>query len=330
MSQSVQNPADKHHYIPQFYTRRWTGEDGLLEIFEKEGAMINIRRGSPKSTGYQSKLYAMEGFEGEEAAAFEKKFFEPADTKAARALQFMEKGKHVYSRELRSAWSRFLMSLLLRCPEDMAVMRAEWDKFLAETDPKLEAYYSSIREEGDPATMAEFIESRDEASAQQRMFDTYRTLIDNSRIGNILNNLQWSVFDLSDSQHRLLSSDRPLIRGNLGEENGLWSLPISPTLLFMGAKDSRRLNAMLKLSPDYVVRDTNLRVVERAVRYVYSADRSQARFISNRFGKKPEPQLIVGMFQRRPRIDVDAAIEQHRRIVARRRAEQDDAKESLN
>ncbi|ARO31722.1 hypothetical protein NXC14_CH03837 [Rhizobium sp. NXC14] len=300
-----QNPSHKHHYIPQFYMKRWTGGDGQLEIYEKHPRGVNNRRGAPKSTGYQRKLYAMDGFPNEEASAFEKVFFEPADTKASLALAAMERGKFISSTELRSGWSRFLMGLLLRCPEDVAIFRDNWDDYLSDTSVEIEERYAAQRKKGDPETLVAMIKSRPLKDRQLTMFRIFKTLLDHKNVGNHINQMEWQVLDLSDARFQLLTSDRPIVRTNgLKGEGGHLGLAVSPTALFVATNTKEFMKQILRADPNELVRANNERVVEGAAKYVYAADRTQARFIQNHIGRIPEPRLIEGIFRRRQTLSV--------------------------
>ncbi|TAJ80483.1 MAG: DUF4238 domain-containing protein [Sphingobium sp.] len=42
----------KHHYVPRFLMRRWTGEDGRLFSFSRRNRRIVCARRAPEHTGY--------------------------------------------------------------------------------------------------------------------------------------------------------------------------------------------------------------------------------------------------------------------------------------
>ena len=60
---------------------------------------------------------------------------------------------------------------------------------------------------------------------------------DNDIVGVHINKMPFAVIDLSASRHRLLLSDRPVEIFNLKEANGLVSIPISPTKLFVAGNE---------------------------------------------------------------------------------------------
>ena len=62
-------------------------------------------------------------------------------------------------------------------------------------------------------------------------------------------------------------------------------LPISPTTIFIAAKERKTFDYIRALRSDDLVRSVNNKVAEQAVKYVYGTDDSQLRFVKNRLGK---------------------------------------------
>src|ERR1700728_2171620 len=111
----MSDPID-HHYLPVFYLSRWTGVDGCVCRFSRpNGTNVKAKRVVPKGTAFEPMLY--EGMERE--------FMARVDTEAAEALNLLERGtpENGWNSRMRSAWSRFLHTQLLRAPEDMAQLR---------------------------------------------------------------------------------------------------------------------------------------------------------------------------------------------------------------
>jgi hypothetical protein len=83
--------------------------------------------------------------------------------------------------------------------------------------------------------------------------------IDNPTIGTLLNNMNWSVCDVSLTKYRFVTSDRPIVMTNgLGTRNGHLALPISPTIAFLA---------------------TVKQVVRNATKFVWASDESQSALI---------------------------------------------------
>ncbi|MDQ0318972.1 hypothetical protein QO002_001110 [Pararhizobium capsulatum DSM 1112] len=112
--------------------------------------------------------------------------------------------------------------------------------------------------------------------------------------------MEWRILETAASAPLLLTSDRPVIRTNgLISERGHIALPIGPRLLFIASHDTRFLRDLLRADQTGLVKECNRQVVEGAVRFVFAADESQARFIENRFGNEPQPRLMEQIIHRR-------------------------------
>lgn len=77
------NPPIKHHYIPAFYLSRWKGPDGRLCEYSQPHIEIAVKRRAPDATGFEKRLYELEGYEPALAQQVEEKFFKPVDGWAA-------------------------------------------------------------------------------------------------------------------------------------------------------------------------------------------------------------------------------------------------------
>ncbi len=153
------NPPRKHHYAPIFYLKRGTGPDGKLEQFSRPNAsVVKVRRVYPAATGYSEDLYAMPGLPDHLVQHVEQKFMQEVDQGAAEALDLLEQSVVTnWTTDLRSAWTRFIQSLQLRTPADIAGIKRrtewEWNK----TIPPLQAKYDAIRGPSDPEKLEEYL-----------------------------------------------------------------------------------------------------------------------------------------------------------------------------
>ena len=229
------NPPTKHHYIPAFYLRRWAGGDGKVTEFTKPRHDIVARRIMPDRTGYQERLYELKGFEPSLAQQVEEKFFKPLDTWASNALTMLERHGHQapWDSHSRSAWTRFLLSLLLRCPEDIEAFREWWHEDFSRTDADAEARYQAARGAEDPETFAEFLAGQPLGIKERHQFQVFYSLVDHDSVGGKINEMDWRVLQSPPAAPAFLTSDRPIIRTNgLDQEGDHIALPIGPRLLF--------------------------------------------------------------------------------------------------
>lgn len=222
-------PPTKHHYIPAFYLKRWVGTDGKVTEFTKPYRDVVVKPIVPERTGYQERLYELKGYEPELAQQVEEKFFKPIDARASNALDMLERHGHnaPWNSDSRSAWTRFILSLLLRCPEDIALFREWWHTDFGQTDEAAEARYRATRKDGDPETFAEFLEGQPLSLKERYQYKILFSLIDHPKVGGDMNVMHWRVLQMPAEAPTLLTSDRPVLRtNNLKEPQGHIALPI--------------------------------------------------------------------------------------------------------
>ena len=288
------NPPKKHHYIPAFYLRQWQDSNNKLFEFSKPRAGIEKKTVSAEATGFEQRLYELRGFEPELAQQMEDRFFKPLDTAGSQALAILEcKFDTPLTKKTASDWTRFVMSLLLRCPEDIKLFKHKWHTQFYPASPEDEQEYLSIRGEGDPPSLAEFMDNFSVARREEHAYKIFMRLVDNKEIGNRFINLHWHVLELENSPFPLMTSDRPVIRTNgIDVKWGHLALPIGPRRLFLAYRDEDFMDELRKKSHKWIASECNRHIVEGAQRFVYSQDDRQHRFIENRFGKNPQPRLM--------------------------------------
>ncbi|RWX66751.1 DUF4238 domain-containing protein [Mesorhizobium sp. M2A.F.Ca.ET.039.01.1.1] len=291
----INNKPKKHHYIPVFYLRRWAGPDGrLCEFSRPYGHVVKPRMTHPAGTAYQENLYSLRGFEPHLAQQIEERFFHFTDSLAAEALdRLVTKGvAGEWPGELRSAWSRFIISLLLRTPPDIEALRAQWKHTFADASEEGEQEYSKNRRETDPPTFSEYLATMPLATVEGYLFQTYLPIVDNQRVGATINQMQWAIADTRDAKFELLTSDRPVIRTGLNYQFAHIALPIGPHQLFAAFRNDETFARFKQIPVNQLVADINARVVSHATHLVFGRSDSQLRFVSNRLGSAPSPVIL--------------------------------------
>ncbi len=117
--------GQKHHYLPVFYLKQWAGQDGRLCEFSRPHKEVKPRMTHPAGAGYIHGLYTFDDVAPEIRDFLEQQFFLKADDRAHVALQFMLTDQLDFDALTRSAWSRFLMTLLHRNPEGIERTRRQ-------------------------------------------------------------------------------------------------------------------------------------------------------------------------------------------------------------
>jgi hypothetical protein len=290
----------KHHFIPVFYLKRWTLNGELVEFSKPYLNKVMPIRRSPDGTGYVHRLYEMRGVAEEQKQNFEELFMKPVDSRAADALATLE-NKGAWSPATRSGWSRFIMSLLLRTPEDMDVIKTAVTLEYMQTTPEEEAKYQSVRPVGAPETMREFIRQViDQQSIDLPALRIAKKLIDHENIGSIINSMRWSVLEVPNSAPELLTSDRPvLMSAMLSEFDAYIMMPIGPRRLFVAVRNIDTERRVFSQPIRQLVKNANKLVVKHAVRYVFSTSDSSLAFVQKHMGTSIQVSLLERLARRR-------------------------------
>jgi Protein of unknown function (DUF4238) len=203
-------PPRDHHYIPVFYLKQWARLDRKLTEFTVKHGKLIAKSVGPKGTGFQTDLYAFPELPPELAQHIEDIFLQYADNTASLALNILLSGGNSWTSELRSAWSRFLISLIIRHPDMIvelkAAVLASWER----TGPATQERYEAMREPHHPPTFNEYIEAVEPHLRSKVCVNMIIKAIDHEQLGAHINSMHWALIDLSPAQTRLLTSDRPL------------------------------------------------------------------------------------------------------------------------
>jgi len=292
----------KHHHLPIFYLKRWLSEDGQLSQFSRPRKEVIARRKYPSQTAYLERLYEMPGLPAEKAQQIEQGFMQLLDSQAAEALSALENDDpHMQTdSRLRSAWSRFIMSLLLRAPDDIAALKAgvleEWLRAI----PNLEAEYAAKKAPEDPPTFAEYFASRNPYEIARWAMSLAPKLMDHHGIGALLNNMRWFIVRISSEAGEFLTSDRPVAMSwTLTEEHAFLFLPIGPKAVFVAVNDIETQQIIEARDPAERVDAVNQFVAGRAVKYVYSRSDAALDFVRLHMGTRQRKSLIEQIAERR-------------------------------
>ena len=284
----------KHHFIPVCYLQHWcSSRDGKLYEYAIKHSKFVSKRVGPRSTGFEEHLYSFPELPADAAQHLESNFLQLVDSDAAIALRrHLVMSTDPWPRKLRSAWSRFLISLLIRHPDVMSEFRAAAKSLWSKGGDEVQRNYQKLRKPEDPETFEEYAATDPLIGVKARLYLLLRAAFDNQLVGNHFNKMKWAVADVTASPQCLLTSDRPLVLFNLGEPNGYLFLPISPIKLFVAANTDKTLSEFSKGRPTEVVKKVNEVIVARARRYIYARDDWQRDFIKGTMSTKMEPKPL--------------------------------------
>ena len=244
---------------------------------------------SPDGTGYVRGLNTFETLPPEAANFLEAQFFLKADSLAAAAMRELLQGNADLSQEMRNGWTRFIMTLLHRTPEGFARITERITKDLpVQIDRFMRANDSLLGLSHDAPTLAELSSLiGDEQYLEDLLLRVLHSNMDSERVGNVLNQMHWTLLTINHSDFSLLTSDRPItITLPIGHPNARLFIPVSPKDIFVAANQPDIPREMNDIVPSSIVRWLNDRVARQSRKYVYATDDRQLRFVSKRLGQK--------------------------------------------
>lgn len=264
------NQPVRHHYTPQFYLSAWcspgpAGEGDRLYVVQNFDGQIRYTRRAPKAIGFQDHLYSFsDTLPTSEPAALEAKVFSPLDNKG-KVLAGKLMADQRLNAEERRIWAVFVAAMRARTPENIALVKERGAEHVKLELGKGQGEYEAVKEEGDPETVVEWMESQ------------YPGLIENFSLASIprvlagnvvvrINKMAWHCLDFGGGRHRLLSSDRPCVfTTGIDDPNCIIALPLSPRHAFMAFyPKSESQAALTRHGPTVIGAALNKNVVSQA------------------------------------------------------------------
>lgn len=286
----------KHHFVPAFFLKQWANPAHGNQVTESAkllGKLVQRWR-SEGATGWEYDLYAFQELPPHQRQHIEKVFFNYADNTGSQALTILlEEKRGAFSPELRRAWSRFLVGLYLRHPDIIPELRIAARAIWARTGDRTQADYEHLRSAEDPPLFDQYVASVDPLIPDKAQMNLIINGIDNDQLCAFFDQMEWSVLDLSNASRTLLLSDRPLMISDLKQPTGLLALPISPNKLFLAVNHNSTAERIASRPNSDIVRHSNVSVVTKARRFVWSIDRSQATFIERHMSTNMEPLPLL-------------------------------------
>ncbi|MCW8088040.1 DUF4238 domain-containing protein [Sabulicella glaciei] len=281
--------SKRHHYVPVFYLGGWV-KDGKVCEYSRPHRDVVGKMKAPSATGYEIELYSVPAFPAGAQRVLEDEFFSKVDGIASKALTKMLQerlGPAALSPDLRSGWSRFILSLHYRSPARLAALKIKYKEFVSETAPAYRDQFEARRDPDDKRTFEAFCTDLRHDAAERSWTRLFRSVIDSQRVGDFLNKMLWNVLTVSGSDRKFLTSDHPVVMTNgLDRPDGHLFLPLGPSRLFVATNTAASLEVIKRIGIRQLQRDVNDQVVRQAHRYVYGDDEGQVRFVANRLTRR--------------------------------------------
>jgi hypothetical protein len=279
--------SEDNHYIPIFYQKRWAGSDHRVCVYSRPYKLAHVMRKHPAGVGYECNLYTVPNIDPTISSYLEGVFFKITDDLAAIALTIIEAGQwETMEIRIRSAWTRFIMSLLHRNPEQIRKFIVVVSQFMDLTKPRLEEEFQLSDDQGDFRTFDEFWQDRSPTIVAKTWIRLTQMVIDSQFVGNHFNNLVWRVIKLN-SDYTLLTGDRPIIMTNgMNLPDSHLALPIGPRKLFVAAPTSDVADKIVRRNANEVAAFANDRIVRQARRFCIGTNDGHLPLFRKRFGER--------------------------------------------
>ena len=266
---------NRHHYIPVFYLKQWTGSDGRLCEYSRPYKQTRAKRKHPSATGYVDGLYSLSDVPPEQTQKIETQLMKNVDNWAAKTLsKLLQNGSKSDQLDPRLAlgWCRFLYSLIVRNPESLELASQKMASLGLEVLESVREDYPLLRAPTDP-------ESFDEFKAKFALNPicigaphALPYLINSRRVAKEIASLIWVTRTVRNAKWTMLTSDRPIIMTNgLSRTDAHIVIPISPRMLFIASRNKETSDRINSMTSNEIVETTNNKVAEQAIKYVASS-----------------------------------------------------------
>jgi hypothetical protein len=278
--------SQKNHYLPIFYQKRWA-TNGQVCVYSRPHKEARVLRKHPAGVGYETDLYTANGCHPVVASYLENHFFKTTDDLAAKALAIIEQGQwNPMDTLVRSGWTRFIMSLLHRTPEEIRAMLALISSYVELTREKFEARYDEIRTTSDPPNFEDYWNAQLSDFVGRVWIQANQRTIDSKKIGDHINSLIWQVIEIHGA-YTFITCDRPIIMTNgMIAPGSHLALPIGPRKLFLATNTPNVIRSIEQRESDELATFVNNRIAQQARRFCIATDDTHLRFFAKRFGQR--------------------------------------------
>lgn len=252
------------------------------------------RRIHPNATGFVKDLYRIDGVGEEQAQHVETNFFRPLDTDADQALKKIISGDgSPWTEAMRSAWTRYILSLMFRMPTAIKILRSHVADMWKEGVKALEVDYGNRRLPTDPPTFAEYMSLTNSAAPHIGAANLLIHIIDNGQVGPTIFRMRWSRIPIPNANLELLYSDRPICRPlGLNDPMAYIALPVAPRLLFLATHREDVTRKISSMKHTMMAKEINKMTVTQAREFVWASDDIQLPFVCKHMGTASERDIM--------------------------------------
>lgn len=282
----------RHHFVPRFYLEHWVGTDGKLACYRWMRGRVVVSRLGPRSVAYREELYTLPTAPEHQRQSIEREFFAPVDERAARVhRELVSVGTSALSRQDRTDWAVFLLSLRVRTPQSVERIRTDATaEFLQMLDRDPEQW-DELRQAADPSTLREWVQENMPAMIENYGPSMLPQLITDSRPLRHIVGMHWWTTRLAGASE-FLTSDHPCVYTHgYGHRDCVIALPLTPTVVFYAAnREELRADLNTRTSQAIAIR-TNQSVVSQASEYAFAVGDNKKLFVSKHL-KRARSRLL--------------------------------------
>jgi len=153
-------------------------------------------------------LYALPGVSDKTRHKIESMFMAPVDNSAALARDLLLQGL-IPTGELRPVWARFLLSLLMRSPEQIRTFKSKIVGDWQNPSVALQARYQAERKPNWPATFEQMMLTVEPELAERTGILMATHLMQNEKVLTLFMSAMWNVLDVSQHTDMRFMSTHP-------------------------------------------------------------------------------------------------------------------------
>lgn len=279
------------HYVPEFFIKQWAAaDDGRVDIYNLQSPGNPWSRRAPAYTGFEKDLYSLTQpiVAGMAKHAVEEIVLKHIDNSGAAVRAKLDNhGLKALTCQDRIDWTRFIMSLRIRQPTIVRMLRNDSANHLRKTLEEQPEMYESQSGGNGPASLTDWVEKTYPGLIENFGLSFFHDLVYNPDVANKLMYMKWWLWDFAES-HSLLLADHPCIfTGGIDDEKLVVALPISPSKAFFATRSESVALLMRRQTARALSGKLNESSVLQAASRIYAVNRLCERFIVNRIPRRP-------------------------------------------
>jgi Protein of unknown function (DUF4238) len=279
----------KHHYLPEFYLKRWAVDGKLFRYERPRGANgeLHCSHKSPAAVGYIPNLYQIPDQEDpKESQSLELNLFQKIDDRAAAAFQKFDRfdGQIEPTESDHLALCQFTISLLHRTPKRLDALKIQL------SNEQIGAPFAGM--------MGEEYDVKLKSTTNRLLellvlSDDYLPIFSRFKAGRIISRGTSKTF---------LTSDRPMTASSpmLGPDSFM-ILPYAPDRILLFANKKSIIDSFSAQKSDILVKGINEAIVEQSENLIISSNKDATKMIDRLFlqSKNPQNGDPTGLIRRR-------------------------------